>query len=42
MQTVTTIGVDIGKSVFQIHGNRRYGPGDYPLPVEASLRLGVF
>jgi hypothetical protein len=30
------------QSVFQIHGNRRYGPGDCPPPVEASLHLGVF
>src|SRR6266436_5402921 len=38
MQTVTTIGFDIAKSVFQVHG---VDAGGHPPPVEASPRPGV-
>jgi transposase len=38
MQTITTIGLDIAKSVFQVHGVDAAGQGGYPPPVEASLR----
>ena len=41
MQTVTTIGLDIAKSVFQVHGVDAGGRGGHPPPVEASLRPGV-
>jgi hypothetical protein len=40
MQTVTTIGFDIAKSVFQVHGVDA-GGGGYPPPVEASPCSGV-
>jgi hypothetical protein len=40
MQTITTIGLDIAKSVFQVHGCCR--PGGDPPAIEASLRPGVF
>jgi hypothetical protein len=39
MQAVTTIGLDIAKSVFQVH--RRGRQGDHPPPTEAPLRPGV-
>ena len=39
MQAVTTIGLDIAKSVFRSMAERR--PGDYPSSVEAALRFGV-
>jgi hypothetical protein len=32
MQAVTTIGLDIAKSVFQVHGIDAEGPSDYPQP----------
>ena len=38
MQTITTIGLDIAKSVFQVHGVDAAG---YPPPVEAPLCPGV-
>jgi hypothetical protein len=41
MQTVTTIGFDIAKSVFQVHGVGCRWRGGHPPPVEASLRPGV-
>ena len=41
MQAVTTIGIDIAKSVFQVHGMRRGRQGDHPPSTEAPLRLGV-
>jgi hypothetical protein len=36
MQTITTIGLDIAKSVFQVHGVDAARPGAHPPPVEAS------
>ena len=41
MQTVTTIGLDIAKSVFQVHGIDAAGQGGHPPPAEAPLRPGV-
>ena len=41
MQAVTTIGLDIAKSVFQVPGVDAAGPGAHPPPVEASRRPGV-
>ena len=41
MRIVTTIGLDIAKSVFQVHGVDAAGRGHSP-SVEASLRPGVF
>jgi hypothetical protein len=41
MQTVSTIGLDIAKSVFQVHGVDANGSGGYPPAVEAPLRPGV-
>jgi hypothetical protein len=41
MQAVTTIGLDIAKSVFQVHGIDVEGRGDNPPSVEASVRAGV-
>ena len=38
MQTITTIGFDIAKSVFQVHGVDAAGAGGDPPPVEASPR----
>ena len=37
MQTITTIGLDIAKSVFQVHGVDAAGQSDHPPSVEASL-----
>ena len=39
MQTITTIGLDIAKSVFQVHGVDAQGKG-HPPSVEASRRPG--
>ena len=41
MQTVTTIGLDIAKSVFEVHGVDAAGASGRPPSVEASLRPGV-
>ena len=41
MQTITTIGLDIAKSVFQVHGVDDSRPGSNSPPVEAALRPGV-
>ena len=41
MQTVTTIGLDIAKSVFQVHGVDAEGQSHHPASVEAALRFGV-
>jgi hypothetical protein len=41
MQTVTTIGLDIAKSVFQVHGVDAAGQGGHPPSAEAPLRPGV-
>ena len=41
MQTVTTIGLDIAKSVFQVHGVDAAGQVIDPPAIEASLRAGV-
>ena len=41
MQTITTIGLDIAKSVFQVHGVDNDGKVVTPPSAEASLRLGV-
>jgi hypothetical protein len=38
MQAITTIGLDIAKSVFQVHGVDANGPSGYPSSVEASVR----
>ncbi len=37
MQTVTTIGLDIAKSVFQLHGIDAAGQRGNPAAVEAPL-----
>jgi hypothetical protein len=42
MQTITTIGLDIAKSVFQVHGVECCRPGGDSSAVEASLCRGVF
>ena len=41
MQTITTIGLDIAKSVFQVHGVDAAGQGGHPPPVEAAVCAGV-
>jgi hypothetical protein len=41
MQSITTIGLDIAKSVFQVHGICRWPGGNAPA-VEAALRAGFF
>ena len=41
MQAVTTIGLDIAKSVFQVHGVDAAGQVLIRPPVEASRRPGV-
>jgi hypothetical protein len=41
MQTVTTIGLDIAKSVFQVHGIRRGRQGVDPPQAEAPLCAGI-
>ena len=41
MQAITTIGLDIAKSVFQVHGHRRGRQRAHPPSVEAPLRPGV-
>jgi hypothetical protein len=41
MQTVSTIGLDIAKSVFQVHGVDAGGQVVIRRPVEASLRPGI-
>jgi hypothetical protein len=38
MRTITTIGLDIAKSVFQVHG---VDAGGHSAPIEASLRPGL-
>jgi hypothetical protein len=40
MQTVTTIGLDIAKSVFQVHGIDTKGDVDHPPSAQAPLRSG--
>ena len=39
MQVVTTVGLDIAKSVFQVHGVD--AAGGHPPSVEAALCAGV-
>jgi len=41
MNAVTTIGLDIAKSVFQVHGINREGNVLHPPSAEAPLRPGV-
>ena len=41
MQSITTIGLDIAKSVFQVHGVDADGRGCRSSAVEASLGAGV-
>ena len=41
MQTITTIGLDIAKSVFQVHGVDAGGQVVIRRPFEASHRSGV-
>ena len=41
MQAITTIGLDIAKSVFQVHGHGRGRQRAHPPSVEAPLRAGV-
>jgi len=39
MQTITTIGFDIAKSVFQVHGVDATGTGDgFDQPIEGTMR----
>jgi transposase len=42
MQTVSTIGLDIAKSVFQVHGVDANGLVVVRRQFEASLRPGLF
>ena len=41
MQTVSTIGLDIAKSVFQVHGVDAAGQGGHPPAVEAPPLLSL-
>ena len=41
MQMVTTVGLDIAKSVFQVHGVDAARRGGHPPSAQASLRPGV-
>jgi hypothetical protein len=41
METITTIGLDIAKSVFQVHGVDAQGKVISPPSVEAPLRFGI-
>ena len=41
MQTITTIGLDIAKSVFQVHGVDAAGQVVIRPPVEAAVCAGV-
>jgi len=41
MQTVTTIGLDIAKSAFQVHGIDAEGQVALSPSAEASLRAGI-
>jgi transposase len=41
MQAITTIGLDIAKSVFQVHGIDAEGNVSHPPSAEAALRAGV-
>jgi transposase len=41
MQTITTIGLDIAKSVFQVHGIDG-GQRGHPPAAQAALRAGLF
>ena len=41
MQTITTIGLDIAKSVFQVHGVDADGQVVVRRQVEASIRVGI-
>jgi hypothetical protein len=40
MHTITTIGLDIAKSVFRVHGVRAR-KGDWPAPGSEDTDLGV-
>ena len=42
MQAITTVGFDIAKSVFQVHGVDAQGRAVIPATAEASVRAGVF
>src|SRR6185437_16475112 len=41
MQGITTMGFDIAKSVFQVHGIDAEGKCDHPPATEASLRPAI-
>jgi transposase len=41
MQTITTIGFDIAKSVFQVHCVDAEGKGHPSTPTQAALRAGL-
>ena len=41
MRAAATIGLDIAKSVFQVHGIDAEGKGAHPPSTEAPLRPGV-
>ena len=41
MHTITTIGLDIAKSVFQVHGINAQGQVITTPTVEAAVRFGV-
>ena len=41
MSTITTVGLDIAKSVFQVHGVDAGDQGGYPPSVEASRTRGA-
>ena len=41
MQATTTIGLDIAKSVFQVHGIDRKSDVHLPSSAQASLRAGL-
>ena len=42
MNEVITIGVDLAKNVFQIHGIDAEGSGDFPSSVEAGSDVALF
>ena len=39
MQAITTIGLDIAKSDFQVHCIDNRGPGGHPPSIEAARRI---
>ena len=42
MQAITTIGLDIAKSVFQIHGVDAAGNVNCSAPAQAQIRFAIF